>query len=182
MSSATRRYGLLFLIAVGSIAAVLLAGVVMGSTDGRRFIDYRQPHRETSGQPKAADISFIDSPSPTCLRPNPGSGACTIQWEYLAVTAAPGAYVISMTVAIEGQLRSYHGGFFQTSMVIPGDMTGPGYKVVCGFPNAGSEPGLGNSYTYALNARDSAGLKASNTGTISCPADPTYAYVPIVQK
>jgi hypothetical protein len=169
-------------IAVGSIAAVLLAGVALGSTDGRRFIDYRQPHRETSGQPKAADISFIDSPSPTCSRPNPGTGACYIQWEYLSVTAAPGANVISMTVAIDGRPRAYHGGFFQTSMVIPGDMTGPGYKVVCGFPNDGSEPGLGNSYTYALNARDSAGLKASNTGTISCPADIAQVYVPAIQR
>jgi hypothetical protein len=181
MSSATRRYGLLFLIAFGSIAAVLLAGVAMGSTDGRRFIDYRQPHRETIGQPKSADISFIDSPSPTCSRPNPGTGACYIQWEYLSVTAGPGAYVISMTVAIDGRPRAYHAGFFQTSMVIPGDMAKPGYQVTCGLPGSEPDP-WGHTYTYTIRARETTGLAAMNTGSITCPADATHAYVPIIQK
>jgi hypothetical protein len=80
------------------------------------------PQREAD----APAISFIDSPSPTCYLPAPGTGACYIQWEYLSVTAAAGANIISMTVSIDNELRAYHGGFFQTSMIHSGPDDRPG--------------------------------------------------------
>lgn len=127
-------------------------------------------------------VSSIDSPSPTCYLPEPGTGACYIQWEYLSVTAAPSSYVISMTVSIDDDLRAYHAGFFQTTMIIPAQMTAPGYRVVCGLPGSGGLPGWGKTYDYEIRARDTAGLSAANPGSVLCPADTVKVYLPIVVR
>ncbi len=186
MAQPKRRILVLALIAIMAIGTVLFVGAALGSN--ARFsanpssLDRLQPYREITGNPKSPDISFIESPSPTCSRPNAGTGACYIQWEYLAVSADSGAYVISMTVSIDGQLRAYHAGFFQTSMFIPGEMTAPGYGVVCGFPGVGELVGWGKTYPYTLEARDSSGLKAANRGIVACPADVAETYIPVIQK
>lgn len=111
-------------------------------------------------------ISFIDSPSATCEQPISSRNECYITWSYLYVTASASQYVISMTVNIDNRLRAYHAGFFQTSMYIPGDVYGRGFKVVCGprGPN-----GLGNSYAYTLRARETGGLSSANYGSVQCP-------------
>jgi len=111
-----------------------------------------------------------------------GTGACYIEWNYLNVTAAPGAYVISMTVAIDNRIRAYHSGFFQSTMYIPGDMMAPGYKVTCGKPANGSQPEWGNTYSYVIRARDTGGFSATNYGSITCPADIVKVYLPFVTK
>lgn len=127
-------------------------------------------------------ISFIDNPDATCYRPTAGTGACYITWNYLNVTASSGQYIISMTVAIEDDLRAYHAGFFQTSMYIPGAMTGPGYKVTCGMPGSGGIESLGNSYSYTIRARETGGLTAANYGTVICPADVITVYLPLTRR
>jgi hypothetical protein len=139
-----------------------------------------------SGLPQREDdapaISIIDSPSPTCYLPAPGTGACYIQWEYLSVTAAASSNIISMTVSIDNELRAYHGGFFQTSMSIPAQMTAPGYRVTCGLPGSGGLPGWGTIYPYQIRARDTAGLPAANSGSVRCPADTVTVFLPLVGK
>lgn len=140
------------------------------------------PHREVSGDVQAPAISFIDSPSATCSRPVAGTGACYIEWNYLYVTAAPSSYVISMTVSIDNRIRAYHTGFFQSSMYIPVEMTAPGYKVTCGRPGSGSNALWGKTYNYILRARDSAGLSATNYGSVTCPADEARIFLPVMQK
>lgn len=127
-------------------------------------------------------ISFIDNPSATCYRPQAGTGACYIEWGYLNVTADSGSYIISMTVAIDNQVRAYHAGFFQTQMYIPAEMTAPGYRVTCGVPAPGSTTGLGNSYRYTIRALESSGLSAASYGTVACPADVAHIFVPLIQK
>lgn len=127
-------------------------------------------------------ISSITSPSPTCYRPTPGTGACYIQWGHLSVTASSSSYIISMTVSIDNDLRAYHAGFFQTSMIIPAQMTAPGYRVVCGLPGDGGLPDWGNIYSYQIRARDTAGLSAANFGSVRCPADMITVYLPIVMR
>lgn len=126
-------------------------------------------------------ISFIDSPSPTCYLPAPGTGACYMQWEYLSVTAAAGSNIISMTVSIDNNIRAYHAGFFQSAMTIPAQMTAPGYRVTCGLPGSGGIPGWGHTYPYQIRARDTAGLSATNFGTVRCPADTVTIYLPVVR-
>lgn len=127
-------------------------------------------------------ISFIGSPSPTCYRPVAGTGTCYITWNYLNVTASTGQYIISTTVTIDGDLRAYHAGFFQNYMYIPGDMTAPGYKMTCGMPGSGGIAGLGNSYSYAIRARETGGLSAANYGSVTCPADVVTVYLPLTRK
>ena len=76
-----------------------------------------------------------------------------------------------MTVQLNdiGQVARYQ-GFFQTSMYAPYNMNPQGYKVACGSPGSGGDPDWGESYAYAIRARDSAGLKSANYGTAICPA------------
>ncbi len=176
---------LLFLPLIGVIGAIFLA-MALGSQaaplPNKPTASHPLPYRETSGNGRSPDISYIDSPNPTCFRPTSGTGSCYIQWSYLNVSASSGAYVISMTVTIDDQIRAYHAGFFQTSMTIPGKMSGLGYKVTCGAPGEGSQAPWGNTYTYAIRAHETAGLTAANYGSVTCPADLALVYLPFTRK
>lgn len=140
------------------------------------------PYREVSGDVKSPAISFIDSPNPTCYRPVAGTGACYIQWGYLYVAAASGSYIVSMTVAIDGRLRAYHSGFFQSLMFIPAEMTAPGYRVACGTPMSEDGAEWGNTYAYQIRARETGGLTAASYGTVTCPADTAKLFLPLIQR
>jgi hypothetical protein len=135
------------------------------------------PHRDSD----SPDISFIDSPSPTCSLAEPGTGVCYINWNYLYVTASTSQYIISMTVAISGEIQSYNSGFFQTAMYVPGDFYSPGFRVNCGLPGT-TPPGLGKSYSYTVRARETGGLGAANYGSVICPGDIVHNYLPIIRK
>jgi hypothetical protein len=139
------------------------------------------PRREIGGG-DAATISYIDSPSATCYLPAPGTGACYIAWSYLNVAASSGNYIITMTVSIDDQLRAYHAGFFQNAMYVPGTMIDPGFKVTCGEPSSGGNQDRGNTYSYAIRARETGGLNAANYGSVTCPADEVHLYAPMLKK
>ena len=141
-----------------------------------------QPGNEISRSVDSPAISFIDSPNATCYLPTPGTGACYISWGYIYVTAGSGQYIITTTVAIDGDLRAYHAGFFQNSMYIPGDMTAPGFRVTCGMPGDGGIATLGNSYDYTIRARETGGLTAANYGAVFCPADVVTVYLPLARR
>jgi hypothetical protein len=123
-----------------------------------------------AAQPQAPNIGFIDSPTAACYQPDSAVDECFVNWYYMSTTAAPN-YIITMTVSLNaiGVVSNYQ-GFFQTSMYVPYNMVGRGFKVACGPPNAGGNPLLGNSYGYTIRARDSAGLSSANYGTTYCPA------------
>lgn len=141
-----------------------------------------QPQREIRGEVLSPDISFIDSPSPTCSRREAGTTACYIQWNYLYVYAAPSAYIISLTLSIDNHLRAYHAGFFQPSLFIPASMTYPGYKVTCGAPGSSGVDGWGYTYAYTIRARETTGLTSANSGSVICPADTAQLFMPLVTK
>jgi hypothetical protein len=90
--------------------------------------------------------------------------------------------MISMTVSIDGHLRAYHSGFFQTTMFVPGEMYDPGFRVTCGFPGAGGTAGMGNTYSYIIRARETGGLAAANYGSVTCPADVVTVFVPLILR
>jgi hypothetical protein len=120
--------------------------------------------------PAQPNIGFIDSPSATCYQPDPARDECQLTWYYLSVVADPN-YIITMTLTLNETGPVAHSqGFFQTSMYIPYNMLGNGFKVPCGPPGAGGNPLLGNAYAYTIRARDSAGLSSANFGTAYCPA------------
>jgi hypothetical protein len=120
--------------------------------------------------PDQPNIGFIDSPSATCYQPDSGRDACYLTWYYLSVDAAPN-YMITMTLTLNNKGPIAHTqGFFQTSMYVPYNMLGDGFKVACGPLGAGGNSTLGNAYAYTVRARDSAGLSSANYGTVYCPA------------
>jgi hypothetical protein len=134
------------------------------------------PRQERQGDPNAPEISFIDSPTGQCYMPVAHKDTCYIQWQYLQVSASTSQYIISMTVAIDGRMRAYHAGFFQTSMYVPSDLFSPGLRVTCGPPGSNPNPYLGKSYAYTIRARETGGLSAANYGSVTCPADVVPAY------
>jgi hypothetical protein len=121
-------------------------------------------------QPLVPNIGFIDSPTGTCYQPDVTQDSCNINWYYLAVDAGAN-YMITMTVMLNDYgIVSSSNGFFQTSMYVPYNMLGQGFKVPCGTLGAGGSSKLGNAYAYTIRARDSANLGSANYGTVYCPA------------
>ena len=131
----------------------------------------QEPKRERQEDPAVPDISFIDSPTAQCIRPEQHTDACYIQWNYLAVAATSPQNILTMTVTIDGRVRAHYSGFFQSSMFVPQQMHNPGFKVACGVPGASGNPGLGQVYSYVIQARETGGLQATNSGSVTCPAD-----------
>jgi len=168
-----------------SIAVVLVAAVfgvmqaARGQAQGESVLFGQETQgentREVYGPPQGNSpdqpaIGFIDSPSATCYQPDASQDACYLNWYYMAVDATPN-YMIGMTVTLNTVgVVSKIGGFFQTSMYVPYNMYGQGFKVPCGALGAGGNPLLGNAYSYTIRARDSANLGSANYGTAYCPA------------
>jgi hypothetical protein len=162
---------------VGASALVVRASGVIGPVISEEAYGARREIQSTL-EIEQPTISFIDSPSATCSQPDRSRNACYIEWSYLYVTASTSQYIISMTISLDNRLVAYHSGFFQTSMYIPGEMVGYGFKVACGPRSAN---GLGNSYAYALRARETGGLGAANYGSVTCPG--VYLmYTPLVRR
>ena len=175
-----KRYLVIIAVLVGVLVSMLFVDdIVRGQSDGTDVVlqteSQAENTREVSGSPSILDginqpnIGFIDSPSATCYQPDPSKDECFINWYYLNVDATPN-YMISMTVAINsiGTLANIQ-GFFQTSIYVPYNMLGDGFKVACGSKGASGNPLLGNGYAYTIRARDTAGLSSANYGTTYCP-------------
>ena len=176
----------LVLSLVPALAIVAMALVWIQVAHGQGPGDSASPNvvsRETDGQntreitapagpdaPQAPAITFIDSPTVACYQPDPGRDACYLNWYYMSVDANPN-YMIAMTVTLNtiGPVARI-GGFFQTSMYVPYNLFGDGFKVACGALGSGGNPDLGNAYSWTINARDSANLGSANYGTAYCPA------------
>jgi hypothetical protein len=178
--------GLLALVGLAIAWSTIVARVAAGSPAASVAMATphgpQPPRREIQGEIESPAISFIDNPTATCYRLVAGTGECYIQWNYLYVAASSSQYMISMTVSIDGRLRAYHSGFFQTSMYVPGEMYEPGFRVTCGFPGAGGVAGLGNTYSYIIRARETGGLSAANYGSVTCPADVVEVFMPLVVR
>jgi hypothetical protein len=159
------------------IAAFIAIGVAVGQGTEPRVLNHETQDgnvREvtappTGDTPQQPNIGFIDSPSATCYQPDHTQNSCYISWYYMSVSASPN-YMITMTAFLNNYGPVAHvQGFFQTSMYVPYNMLGQGFKVPCGSPGAGGNPDLGSAYAYTIRARDSAGLSSANYGTVYCP-------------
>jgi hypothetical protein len=134
------------------------------------------------GTPREPLISFIDSPNVTCFQPDPRKDECFIDWGYASVNASASQYIIAMSFYLGARVAAGVSGFFQTSMYVPSDLLGPGFKVRCGLrqlpdpanpcsPTPCTDPlVMGNQYSWTIRARETGGLKAANYGTVTCPA------------
>lgn len=126
------------------------------------------------------NISFIDSPTASCILPRANTGVCLMTWYYMYAEAAPN-YIITMTVGIDDIPRARYNGFFQTNMLVPSEFLV--FRVPCGALGSGGNPNLGANHSYVLRARDSAGLGAANYGSVTCPADePARTFLPLLTR
>ena len=145
-----------------------------------------EPHQERSNAPDAAgtpDISFIDSPSATCYRSGLHSDTCYVNWYSLYVATASSQYMISMTLTIDGQIRANYQGFFQSAINVSPLSQGNGFQVPCGPLGVDGMPNMGHVYSWTLKARDTAGLKAANYGSVTCPASTlVHSLLPLLQR
>lgn len=172
--------GVLAVFALAITANALVVHASQGSSSSVISEGTERIRREIQADGESPNISAIDSSAPTCYRA--GVGTCYLQWSYLSVSASPSQYIISMTLSINGRVRAYHAGFFQTSMYIPYDMLMPGFKVACGGRGASGVSGLGYSYDYVIRAAETGGLKSANYGTVTCPADVGTVFMPIITR
>lgn len=168
--------GFISLVALGVLFAILwgLIAQPWSAAQAQTGTSDEDPQRERStdpSDPNAPEISFIDNPTAQCFRPQEHTDSCYIQWNYFNVTASSSQYIISMTVTIDDRLRAYYSGFFQSSMYVPQEMQKPGFQVSCGLPGSSGVPEMGKTYSYAVRARETGGLKAANYGSVTCPAD-----------
>jgi hypothetical protein len=141
-----------------------------------------QPGQFSTLAANAPAAAAIGNPSPTCTLPVPNTATCYIKWYDLSATAPSSEYMISMTVTIEDQMRAYVSGFFQSSMSLPADMLGLGFRVACGAPGAAGDPQLGASYRYLIQARATGGPVSQNGGGVVCPADLARVWLPAVAR
>lgn len=142
--------------------------LLKSETEGESVREIYAPAGENA--PQSPDIGFIDSPTAACYQPDPNTDTCYINWYYMSVSASPN-YIITMTATLNdyGPVARYS-GFFQTSMYVPYNMHDRGFKVSCGSLGDGGHPDLGQAYAWTIRARDSAGLKSANYGSVYCPA------------
>jgi len=168
-----------------SLTFLLLAATlgVIPTTRGQEPGDPHVLSRETQGDnlreiygppqvdaPQQPNIGFIDSPTAACYQPDPAQDACYLNWYYVSVDASPN-YMVAMTLTVNTiGVVARLGGFFQTSMYAPYNLFDRGFKVPCGALGAGGNPGLGQAYSWTIQARDSANLSSANYGTTYCPA------------
>jgi hypothetical protein len=167
------------LLSVCAFVAVFAAsGIAVGQVTGPGVLSHEVQSENTReitsppqlNAPQAPAIGFIDSPSATCYQPDARQNNCYVNWYYLSVDASPN-YMVSMTVALSSTYPVMNvQGFFQTSMYVPYNMLGQGFRVPCGSPGASGDPSMGSSYAYTIRARDSNNLSSANYGTVYCPA------------
>ncbi|MFZ5808874.1 MAG: hypothetical protein ACOY16_06305 [Chloroflexota bacterium] len=174
-------FGNILLIRQISLAQISTQTLQMGQAAPTPPV-FTPPYPHVSDEGQSPDISFINSPSPSCVNPNPGTGICYIRWPQISVSAGSSQYIISMTVSLDNHIQAYVSGFFQTAMNIPGNLLGSGFKVTCGFPGSSGSPLYGKSYTYNIVARETGGLTAQSNGIIQCPADIVKINLPIIKR
>ena len=129
---------------------------------------------------EAASISLQMS-DPSCEQALLTSGACSIQVDNL--TASGSAQPLSrVEVLVNGKLRVYMAGFFESTAFYSYTMVPGGLKVACGGPNDGGLPNYGKAYVVTANAYLQDGTSASNTKTVYCPGYDGKLYLPLIQK
>ncbi len=80
-----------------------------------------------------------------------------------------------MTLTIDGHMRAYYRGYFQSTIHISPTVHGDGFRVACGPSGVDGVTGVGHVYDWILSARDSEGLETTSEGAVTCPAlDPIH--------
>jgi hypothetical protein len=145
-------------------------GLEIDGGNRREIVEGAQPAttQAADGETPQA-IGFITTNDAFCYQPDSSRNECYINWRLHSVSAGSDN-MRNLRILIGGRLVLHMSAFFQNSLSYQAAMVNPGgFKVVCG-PPSGSDPLLGNSYSYQISAMDSNNLSANNYGTVFCPA------------
>lgn len=165
MSTNTHRSRLqrLFFLMIGLVLVLQFAG---------------EPAHAAPLQPTTISIQMSN---PTCVEARPASGVCSLQFYSLTATGSDTSFS-RVEVLVNGKLRVFMAGFFESTAYLTDPMLPGGLAVACGRPNDGGLPNLGRSYLLAANAYMADGTSASDSMTVFCPAYDGKTYVPVTKK
>jgi hypothetical protein len=119
--------------------------------------------------------------NPTCIEARPASGACTIQINSLSASGSDPSFS-RVEVLVNGKLRVFMGGFFESTAYLSFPMESGGLEVACGGLGEGGLANYGRSYSVAANAYMADGTSASDSMTVFCPAYDGRTYLPFLQR
>ena len=139
------------------------------------------PGEPTHAAPLQQSSVSIQISNPNCHQVLPASGACSLQFGSLAVSGSDPSFS-RVEVLVNGKLRIYMGGFFESSAYLTYPMLPGGLAVACGRPNDGGLPSYGKAYSLTANAFMADGASATNSTTVYCPAFDGKIYAPLVRK
>jgi hypothetical protein len=129
-------------------------------------------------QPASVSLTMNN---PTCIQVRSASGACSIQVDSVIASGSDPTFS-RLEILVNGKLRVYMSGFFESSAYLTYSMMPGGFAVVCGQPNAGGSPNYGNAYTVTANAYMADGTSASDSMAVFCPAYESKTYIPLLKK
>ena len=130
--------------------------------------------------PRQATTISASLSNPACVEALPASGVCRIEFGSITASGSDPSFS-RLEILINGKLRVYMGGFFESTATLSQRMLPGGLAVACGSPNAGGKPGFGNSYVLTANAFMADGTSASDSMTVYCPAYDGKTYLPLTR-
>jgi hypothetical protein len=129
---------------------------------------------------RATSVS-ISMSNPSCVQVRSMSGTCSLQFGYLIASGSDTSFS-RLEVLVDGKLRVYMGGFFESTAYLTHPMIPGGLMVTCGRSNASGLPNYGQAYLVEANAYMVDGTSASDSMTVFCPAYDGALYLPLIRK
>lgn len=139
------------------------------------------PDEVVRAAPLQATSISVSMSNPSCVQVQATSGACALQLGYLVASGSDTSFS-RLEVLVDGKLRVYVGGFFESTAYLIPQMLPSDLSVACGRSNASGKPDYGKAYSIAANAYMADGTSASDSMTVFCPAYDGMTYLPLIRK
>lgn len=139
------------------------------------------PGEVVQAAPLQATSVFVTMSNPSCVQVRSTSGACSIQVGSVVASGSDTTFS-RLEVLVDGKLRIYIGGFFESTAYLTYPMVPAGLAVACGRSNASGSPNYGRAYSLAAHATMVDGTSASDSMTVFCPAYDGVTYLPLIRK
>ena len=165
MSTSARRLRLLYLL-------LLAAGLIL--------ILQFPGDPAYAAAPQATTIS-LHMTNPSCVQVADTSGTCSLRIHDAYAVGSDTSFS-RLELLVDGKLRVYMPGFFETFAYFIDTMVPGGLRVPCGRPNAAGDPNYGNQYLVTANAYMTDGTSTSNSMNVFCPAADIKTYLPLTRK
>ena len=145
------------------------------------FLIFQVPGEFVQAAPLHASTISLTMSNPSCSEAVSSNGACSIEIGNLAASGSDPSFS-RIEVLIDGKLRVYMAGFFESTAYLNPPMLPGGLAVKCGRPNSGGSPDYGKAYLLTVNAYMADGTSASDSQNVFCPAFEATIYMPVVHK